>query len=110
MKRVLLAALFVVLPAAVLLLVSRTVLAATPAAGAPIDPSIVRWGFIAAAAATGLSAIGAAYAVAVVGGAAMAAVAEKPEVAGRAIVFVGLAEGIAIYGLIIAIMILGRLG
>lgn len=74
------------------------------------DPSIVRWGFIAAAAAAGMSAIGAAYAVAVVGGAAMAAVAEKPEVAGRAIVFVGLAEGIAIYGLIIAIMILGRLG
>jgi V/A-type H+-transporting ATPase subunit K len=43
------------------------------------------------------------------GGAAMGAVAEKPETAGRALVFVGLAEGIAIYGLIIAIMILGRL-
>jgi V/A-type H+-transporting ATPase subunit K len=40
----------------------------------------------------------------------MGAVAEKPELAGRALVFVGLAEGIAIYGLIVAIMILGRLG
>ena len=38
----------------------------------------------------------------------MGAVAEKPETAGRALLFVGLAEGIAIYGLIIAIMILGR--
>ena len=42
-------------------------------------------------------------------GAAMGAVAEKPETAGRALVFVGLAEGIAIYGLIVAIMILGYL-
>ena len=57
----------------------------------------------------GISALGAAYAVAVVGGAAMGAVAEKPETAGRALVFVGLAEGIAIYGLIVAIMILGYL-
>jgi V/A-type H+-transporting ATPase subunit K len=110
MKRILLGALFVAVPAVLLLVLSRTVLAATPAPATPIDPSIVRWGFMAAAASTGLSAIGAAYAVAVVGGAAMAAVAEKPEMAGRAIVFVGLAEGIAIYGLIIAIMILGRLG
>jgi V/A-type H+-transporting ATPase subunit K len=42
-----------------------------------------------------------------VGGAAMGAVAEKPETAGRALIFVGLAEGIAIYGIIIAVMILG---
>jgi V/A-type H+-transporting ATPase subunit K len=75
-----------------------------------VPPEVVRWGFVTAAAAAGLSALGAAYAVAVVGAAAMGAVAEKPEVAGRALVFVGLAEGIAIYGLIIAIMILGRLG
>ncbi len=75
----------------------------------PTDPEVLKWGFAAAAVVTGMSAIGAAYAVAVVGGAAMGAVAEKPETAGRALVFVGLAEGIAIYGLIIAIMILGRL-
>jgi V/A-type H+-transporting ATPase subunit K len=78
-------------------------------AQAVIDPAVMQWGFMAAAVAAGLSALGAAYAVAVVGGAAMGAVAEKPEVAGRALVFVGLAEGIAIYGLIIAIMILGYL-
>ena len=72
-------------------------------------PEVVKWGYIAAAAVVALSCIGAAYAVAVVGAASVAALAEKPETAGRAIVFVGLAEGIAIYGLIIAIMILGRL-
>jgi V/A-type H+-transporting ATPase subunit K len=79
------------------------------AAPAPRSPEVMKWGFIAAALVTGLSALGAAYAVAVVGGAAMGAVAEKPETAGRALVFVGLAEGIAIYGLIVAIMILGYL-
>ena len=76
---------------------------------AAVSPEVMKWGFMAAAIVTGLSAIGAAYAVAVVGGAAMGAVAEKPETAGRALVFVGLAEGIAIYGLIIALMILGYL-
>jgi V/A-type H+-transporting ATPase subunit K len=79
------------------------------AATTPRPPEVMKWGFIAAALVTGMSAIGAAYAVAVVGGAAMGAVAEKPETAGRALVFVGLAEGIAIYGLIVAIMILGYL-
>jgi V/A-type H+-transporting ATPase subunit K len=39
----------------------------------------------------------------------MGAVSERPEMAGRALIFVGLAEGIAIYGLIVAIMILGKL-
>lgn len=77
--------------------------------GTPVPPEVMKWAFMAAAIVTGLSAIGAAYAVAVVGGAAMGAVAEKPETAGRALVFVGLAEGIAIYGLIIAIMILSYL-
>jgi V/A-type H+-transporting ATPase subunit K len=99
-----------VLPAAVLLLFARASFAAAPGAVSTVAPEVVRWGFLAAALSTGLSAIGAAVAVAVVGGAAMGAVAEKPELAGRALVFVGLAEGIAIYGLIVAIMILGRLG
>jgi V/A-type H+-transporting ATPase subunit K len=47
--------------------------------------------------------------VAVVGAASVGAMAERPEVAARALIFVGLAEGIAIYGLIISVMILGRL-
>ena len=95
--------------AIVMLVPVRAQMAAAAAARAPAPPEVMKWGFLAAAAVTGLSALGAAYAVAVVGGAAMGAVAEKPETAGRALVFVGLAEGIAIYGLIIAVMILGYL-
>lgn len=64
--------------------------------------------FIGAAIAVGLSAIAAGIAVGYIGAAAMGAIAEKPEVSGRALIFLGLAEGIAIYGVIIAIMILGK--
>ena len=73
------------------------------------DPTITKWGFIAAAAAVGASSLAGAIAVAMVGAAAMGAVGERPEVAPRALIFVGLAEGLAIYGLIIAIMILSKL-
>ena len=55
-----------------------------------------------------ISCLGAAYAVGKVGAAAMGAASERPELMGRALIFVGLAEGIAIYGLIIAIMLLGK--
>jgi len=63
--------------------------------------------FLAAAVSTGLAAIGAGIAVGIAGAAAIGAVAEKPELLGRTLIFVGLAEGIAIYGLIIAFMVLG---
>jgi V/A-type H+-transporting ATPase subunit K len=72
------------------------------------DIYVTRWAFITAAVATGLSALAGGIAVAYVGAAAVGAVSEKPEVAGRTLIFVGLAEGIAIYGLITAIMILGK--
>lgn len=90
-------------------LLAQVVDTAQEAALPASPPEVMKWGFLAAAIVAGASALGAAYAVAVVGGAAMGAVAEKPETAGRALVFVGLAEGIAIYGLIVAIMILGYL-
>jgi V/A-type H+-transporting ATPase subunit K len=54
------------------------------------------------------SSIGAAIAVAYTGAAALAAMSERPELFGRAMVIVGLAEGIAIYGLIVAIILIGR--
>lgn len=73
------------------------------------DGSTTKWGYLAAAIAVGFSSLGAALAVAVVGSAAMGAMSEKPELAGRALIFLGLAEGIAIYGLIVAVMILGKL-
>jgi V/A-type H+-transporting ATPase subunit K len=65
--------------------------------------------YIAAALAVGLACIASGYAVARIGSAAIGAVSEKPELTGRTLVFIGLAEGIAIYGLIIAIMILNKL-
>jgi len=66
-------------------------------------------GFIAAAVSTGLATIGAGYAVGAVGSSALGAVSEDPGILGKTLIFVGLAEGIAIYGLIVSIMILGRL-
>ncbi len=77
------------------------------AARSGIDSS---WVFIGAALATGLSSLGAGFAVAKVGTAAVGALAEKPELFGRLLIFIGLAEGIAIYGLIVSILMLNRLG
>ena len=81
--------------------------AAAAVQGAGIDSS---WVFIGAALATGLSSLGAGFAVAKVGTAAVGALAEKPELFGRLLIFIGLAEGIAIYGLIVSILMLNRLG
>lgn len=63
---------------------------------------------IGAAIAVAGSSIGAAIAVAYTGAAALAAISERPEMFGRAMVVVGLAEGIAIYGLIVAIILIGK--
>lgn len=65
--------------------------------------------YIGAGLAVGLACIASGIAVARIGSAAIGAVSEKPELMGRTLVFLGLAEGIAIYGLIIAIMILNKL-
>lgn len=58
---------------------------------------------------TGLAAIGAAIALGPIGSAAMAVIAEKPEMFGRTLIYMGLAEGIAIYGLVMSILMLGKL-
>jgi V/A-type H+-transporting ATPase subunit K len=60
---------------------------------------------ISAAISVGIGSLGAGYAVGKVGSAALGAASEKPEMLGRSLVFVGLAEGIAIYGLLIAILL-----
>ena len=75
----------------------------------PERAKIIMWGFAAAAFSTAIGSIGAGVAVAYVGAAALGAIGEKPELAARALIYVGLAEGIAIYGLIISIMILGKI-
>lgn len=66
-------------------------------------------GFIAAAISVGCSCIGAGWAVAKAAPAALGAVSENPDNFGRAIIFVALGEGVAIYGLLISILILNNL-
>lgn len=97
--------------ATLLLLVPRSSIAQTTAAASVIrsDSMLMGWAFVSAALSTGLAALGAGYAVARVGSAAVGAVAEKPDLFGRVLVLVGLAEGIAIYGLIVSILILNRI-
>jgi V/A-type H+-transporting ATPase subunit K len=99
-----------VIVATLTLLAAWPALAAEAAPAAAASPEVLRWGYASAALAAGLAALGAGYAVAQVGTAALGALAEKPDLFGRVLVIVGLAEGIAIYGLIVSILILNRLG
>ena len=66
-------------------------------------------GYIAAALVTGLSCIGGGIAVASAASAALGAISEDSSVLGKSLIFVGLAEGVCLYGLIISFMILGNL-
>ncbi len=91
---------------AIAILVPDIVHAATEGTASAGDKGI---GLIAAALSTGLATIGTGYAVGAVGSSALGAVSEDPKILGRTLIFVGLAEGIAIYGLIISILILGQL-
>jgi V/A-type H+/Na+-transporting ATPase subunit K len=76
--------------------------------GAATGVSYAGQALIGAAIAVAGSSIGAAIAVAYTGSAAIAAMSERPELFGRAMVVVGLGEGIAIYGLVIAIILIGK--
>lgn len=84
--------------------------AATEAGNAVVaeDNSGDGMAYLAAALSTGLATIGAGIAVAVAGSAALGAISEDSKLLGKTLIFVGLAEGIAIYGLIISIMILNK--
>ena len=61
-----------------------------------------------AALATGLSCIGAGIAVASSASAAIGAISENPKTFGKALIFVALAEGVALYGMLISIQILAK--
>lgn len=87
-------------------------MAATPAAAAGAASAVgtgAGMGFIGAAVSTGLACLGAGIAVAVVGAAALGIIGEKPEMLGTTLIYLGLAEGIAIYGVIVALLILGKI-
>ncbi len=58
---------------------------------------------------TAIAALAAALALGPVGSAALAVIAEKPELFGRSLIYLGLAEGIAIYGLVMSILLLGKI-
>ena len=81
--------------------------AAASAAGAALDGQ-AGLGMIAAALATGLSGIGGGIAVAASASAALGTISENEKTFGKALIFVALAEGIALYGLIISFAILGK--
>ncbi len=82
---------------------------ATEAVASIVGTNAQGLGFIAAALVTGLATIGAGIAVGSAAPAAIGAVSEDPKSFGKAIIFVVLGEGIAIYGLLISILIINKL-
>ena len=86
----------------------QTVLAASVQQTASDDALAKGLAYLAAAISTGLAALGAGVAVSGTGAAAIGAIAEKPEALGRSLIFVGLAEGVAIYGLLISFLVLPK--
>lgn len=84
---------------------AETAEAATAAAAG----SAAGWGYLAAALSTGMSCIGGGIAVSAAASAALGAISEDGSILGKSLIFVGLAEGVCLYGLIISFMILGKL-
>lgn len=102
--------LFVIALAGLLLMGAQEVMAETAATAARGEVTMgMAIAIIGVGLPTGLAAIGAALALGPVGSAALAVVAEKPEMFGRTLIYLGLAEGIAIYGLVMSILLLGKI-
>lgn len=78
-------------------------------AAAAASDNAAGFGYLAAALSTGLSCVGGGIAVASAASAALGAISEDSSALGKSLIFVGLAEGVCLYGLIISFMILGRL-
>jgi V/A-type H+/Na+-transporting ATPase subunit K len=78
-------------------------------AGTPPASGSTGWVALAIAISVASGALGAGYAVGKVGSAALGAASERPEIIGRALVFVVIAEGIAVWGLVGAILLIGKL-
>ena len=99
MKKRTLISLALLVAAAVPVVFGQSAAGATAAPGAALK-------YIAAAVAVGMACLGGGIAVGQIGAGAMAAMSENPELTGRALPFVGLAEGICLWGFIVALMIL----
>lgn len=76
---------------------------------AAVSNSAAGMGYLSAALATGLSCLGGGIAVSAAASAALGAISEDSSILGKSLIFVGLAEGVCLYGLIISFMILGKL-
>lgn len=100
---------FGLLVAGVIVMFAPQASASAEAAAAPADGLAAGLGYIGAALATSISGIGGGIAVASAASAALGAVSEDSSVLGKSLIFVGLAEGVCLYGFIISIMILGKL-
>jgi len=95
-----------IITSAILLLIVALPIAIAQTETAAPGGSTATIKYIAAAAAVGLATIGGGIAVGQIGAAAMAAMSENPELSGRALPYVGMAEGICLWGFIVALMIL----
>ena len=73
-----------------------------------IADAVKQTAYLSAAGVTGLACIGAGIAVAASASAALGAISENEKMMGKALIFVALAEGIALYGLLVAFTILGQ--
>lgn len=100
---------FVAAQAALLIVGTQQAMAQAPAADGGEISIGTGLAIIGAGLPTALSTIGAAIAVGPIGAASLAALAEKPEMFGRTLIYLGLAEGIAIYGLVMSILLLARI-
>jgi V/A-type H+-transporting ATPase subunit K len=101
---------FVAAQAALIFMGANEVMAATEVAAAGGEISIgLGLGIIGVGIPTALSTIGAGIAVGPIGAASLAVLAEKPEIFGRTLIYLGLAEGIAIYGLVMSILLLDKI-
>ena len=88
------------------LLFAAAMLFAQEAAGETEAASATSWKYIAAALAVGISCIAGGIAVGQIGSAAMGAMSENPELSGKALPYAGLAEGICLWGFLVALLIL----
>lgn len=94
----------ILLSTALLVLSAVPALFAQASTGAAVTAPMIK--YIAAAIAVGLATLGGGIAVGQIGAAAMAAMSENPDLSGKALPFVGMAEGICLWGFIVALMIL----
>ena len=101
------AALMVILPmGGFVTLAEGTAAAAAAEAGMTVGSGLA---YLAAALVTGFSCVGAGIAVAAAAPAAIGAFSEDPKAFGKALIFVALGEGVALYGLLISILIINKL-